>query len=1137
MMVTFISQCEKNALKRTRRVLDAFANRIGDNTWQTLITQDGLDTVNKMLRKTASRSTAVSCHWIRSRSRTQLLWIVGNKKQFNSVGMVPVNRTEQDLIIKEQFALNTEIIANLAAIAGFFHDIGKANLLFQTKLGAYGTKQLKTATLNHDIQHRFREPLRHEWISMRMFQAFVGEKTDKEWLEALTQIDDKAERELVKSLPAFKDFCGREIPNPMLTLPPVANLVAWLIVSHHRLPQFPAFAEDNPPLDKIAQWKSVFEPRWNAPHSIATEWSQSDIQDNFSFPFDTPLSSAFWQAGVRQQAKRALKSKRLFETDWHNNLFTQHISRLALMLADHAESSISTTNNELSDPNYLAYANTGKDETGNRCLKQKLDEHNIKVGKLAYHIACNLPSLKSNLSKLERCKPLESTVPRSLASEFGWQDKAYELAKALKDCVDDYGFFGISMASTGKGKTRANAKIMYALSEQGHCRFNVALGLRTLSIQTASALRRDLFGKDKKSQQTAQKKIALLVGSQAVRDLHELDIKLSKCIEGNQTLLNGSESAEPLLKDEVDVLGEHEVDGAEYYEWLHHDNRILKLLDAPILVSTIDYLMPATEGVRGGRQIAPMLRLLSSDLVLDEPDDFGSDDFKAQCRLVNWAGMLGCKVLISTATIMPCEAKALFDAYQHGRAEYTKANGEKGEQKQVCCAWFDECNQPKSEVVSNPKLFSNFHNAYAVARQNKLAKQDAKLRQAKLVDVTTAKFETYSQAMAYTIYQSITELHNHHYVKVADKQVSVGLVRMANINPLVQVAKHLMSINAPEDTCIHYCIYHGRYPLLQRSSIEQVLDKALNRHDFSEWAQNSGIQEVVIEREEKKHIFVVIATSVAEVGRDHDYDWAIVEPSSMRSIIQLAGRVQRHRKQTPKTHNIHVLTQNYKGLRTNTCCFTRPGAETELFRYASNNLNELEVEEALESISATSRILKPINPSITSDIPPKFKRFSQLEHFRQEFSLYGSKRYKNYAALWWENDVSWCGEIQRMQPFRKSRFNKDYCLRYSERTRHYIWMEKKVGVFPATYTPTHDIKTLDETVELAEGNCIWHRFELAESTERISEQTGKSEKLIYEFYTHFSLQEYESTSINAWHYQPEFGIYKQLDRDKLTHDN
>ncbi len=82
MMVTFISQCEKNALKKTRRVLDAFANRIGNNTWQTVITEEGLNTVKKMLRQTATKSTAVSCHWIRSRSRSQFLWVVGDKSKF-----------------------------------------------------------------------------------------------------------------------------------------------------------------------------------------------------------------------------------------------------------------------------------------------------------------------------------------------------------------------------------------------------------------------------------------------------------------------------------------------------------------------------------------------------------------------------------------------------------------------------------------------------------------------------------------------------------------------------------------------------------------------------------------------------------------------------------------------------------------------------------------------------------------------------------------------------------------------------------------------------------------------------------------------------------------------------------------------
>lgn len=100
MMVIFVSQCEKKALPRTRRVLDAFANRIGDNTWQTLITEEGLGTVKAMLRKTASKSSAISCHWIRSRSRSQLLWIVGNRKKFNAEGVVPVNSTEQDLLTR-----------------------------------------------------------------------------------------------------------------------------------------------------------------------------------------------------------------------------------------------------------------------------------------------------------------------------------------------------------------------------------------------------------------------------------------------------------------------------------------------------------------------------------------------------------------------------------------------------------------------------------------------------------------------------------------------------------------------------------------------------------------------------------------------------------------------------------------------------------------------------------------------------------------------------------------------------------------------------------------------------------------------------------------------------------------------------
>lgn len=59
---------------------------------------------------------------------------------------------------------------------------------------------------------------------------------------------------------------------------------------------------------------------------------------------------------------------------------------------------------------------------------------------------------------------------------------------------------------------------------------------------------------------------------------------------------------------------------------LTDDAQVRRLIAAPLLVCTVDHLTPATESLRGGRQIAPMLRLLSGDLVLDEPDDFDMAD-------------------------------------------------------------------------------------------------------------------------------------------------------------------------------------------------------------------------------------------------------------------------------------------------------------------------------------------------------------------------------------------------------------------------------------------------------------------------------------------------------------------------------
>jgi len=136
MMVTFVSECEKKALNRTRRVLDAFANRIGNRTWQTVITNEGLQAVKKLLRKTATKNTAVSCHWIRSRSRSELVWIVGNRSKFNQQGIVPVNYTDQEITAssREMDWQLLPIIAPLTVFASLLHDFGQLTVLFQIKL-------------------------------------------------------------------------------------------------------------------------------------------------------------------------------------------------------------------------------------------------------------------------------------------------------------------------------------------------------------------------------------------------------------------------------------------------------------------------------------------------------------------------------------------------------------------------------------------------------------------------------------------------------------------------------------------------------------------------------------------------------------------------------------------------------------------------------------------------------------------------------------------------------------------------------------------------------------------------------------------------------------------------------------------
>ncbi|WP_299009621.1 type I-F CRISPR-associated helicase Cas3f [uncultured Shewanella sp.] len=1112
MMVTFVSQCEKNALKKTRRVLDAFANRIGDNTWQTLITEDGLQTVKKMLRQTASRSTAVSCHWIRSRSRSQFLWVVGNKNKFNSEGVVAVNTTRKNL-------LNTDVendwhylplIKSLVGLSALFHDWGKASKLFQEKL-------------DPNSKHTFKgDPIRHEWISVLLLSRFIQAKnkqTEQAWLDALVA-GEINEAEL-------KSLAHEEQAKPLQQLPNAAKLICWLIVSHHKLPLNKAEISawlDEPARDMDSVLQRITQ-QWGYENRVDEKDYQKRLKACFEFPQGFLSQSNHWLKQVKRWSAKLMACLSLVEQAFSDGSYriVLHHARLCLMLGDHYYSSL--TNQDKHSLQKSAgwksstSLNANTDKQGQ--AKQKLDEHLCGVAINAIKTAHLLPAFEKNPPIAEGVQSLRKPSP----SSYRWQDKAVAEINHWKQQQgkEDTGFFAVNMASTGCGKTFANAKVMRALSQDGKSlRFILALGLRTLTLQTGDEYRQRIFDAEER------KNLAVLIGAKAVAELHHQTKKQDDLSHFEAT---GSSSEAALLDEYLDYECDIPEEGLATILRQEKDRQ---LLYAPVLACTIDHIITATETKRGGRYILPCLRLMSSDLVIDEIDDFTGNDLIAIGRLIHLAGMLGRKVMISSATIPPDLAIGYFYAYQAGWQLY--CNSRHNVKSEIGCAWIDEFKTQvetiKSVDIDNSRLdYQNRHQVFINKRVNKLIKQLVK-RRVDIIDCQQVMEEleydddmTKRQGYFELIKLAIVKKHlQHHCIdKKTAKLVSFGVVRVANISPCVALSRYLLQAELADELELKVLPYHSQQALLLRHEQEKHLDAVLKRKE-PVGQQPAAFSDPIVRQhldnsQAKNIIFVLVATPVEEVGRDHDFDWAVIEPSSYRSIIQLAGRVKRHRNEAAISANIAIMQYNWKAFRDGDeggkKYFNRPGYEdrTQLNTHDITQLIDVEsVSKRLDAVPRIQRKDKLDYQNCLVDL--EHYSIQQLLNFHQGK---GPETLQGYLmGNWYLTALP-----QKLNTFRHSEPTTKIFNAFSPETGTYYFAEKDKEGYPVNRENILQI-TRSELTE-AEWQNLWlHRDYDELLTEQVSVQETSKKWLSLKYgelsFVHREGQEYE--------YNDQLGLVK-----------
>ena len=540
-----------------------------------------------------------------------------------------------------------------------------------------------------------------------------------------------------------------------------------------------------------------------------------------------------------EELKDIYKNDLIIEINKNDFINIYLLTRTLLMFADHYAST-KKLNNKITESMILANK------------EQRLESHLLEVYKESKNIYNEL--LIKNYTKKTKIILEESKIEK-----FKWQDKATEFIKNNTDNKKDV-LFVINNAQTGAGKTIGNIKILNAFTKNKN-RFNFLFPMRNLSVQTFNVFAKEL-NIDKKD-------LALIIGY--------------------------DEDKEEKAKEDTNTT---EYIYTQTLQKQYDRNKNYKdLFEKPAIIGTFDYLMKAVENKKS-KYLLPFVRLFTSDLIIDEIDNFSLGDLKAITRFFFIAGILGRNIILSSATLTYPLIETILRAYKRGFEIFNKNNP-----KELKILGINNITDPC--FLNNENDIETF-----LSKTNEIIKKSE----------SKVHFNIKKEFNIEDILKNIYKFHNNFCQSFENKKFSMGFIKFYHLSDLFKNYKSFLehlNENKKNNYKIVTLFFHSKDFESIKEEKEQLLYSILQKKDkkYLEKFYN-----LIKDYQEENIIFLLFTTPILEIGKDLDFDFGISEYTSLMDIIQTAGRVRRHRNQQVKKNNFIIFfneRDNFKFLDIN----------------------------------------------------------------------------------------------------------------------------------------------------------------------------------------------------------------------------